>query len=73
MKKNTIKPQKPADQVTRPPQTPEEPAQPGSPDKEPLQPTFCKNAAYRFSDQISKYLPSLPSTAHLLSTALCGT
>jgi hypothetical protein len=77
MKKTTIKPQKPSDQVTRPPETaPEEPAQPGSPDKEPLQPSFCENAAYRFSDQISKWTsplvvplgPSSPDDGHIFQS-----
>ncbi|KAI1851614.1 hypothetical protein JX265_010698 [Neoarthrinium moseri] len=50
--KTTIRPTLPPDGVTQPPKTPEEPAQPGSPGKQPLEPTYCKNAEFRFPDQI---------------------
>ncbi|KAK9798713.1 hypothetical protein AB5N19_00831 [Seiridium cardinale] len=58
-KKKTIRPSLPGDDTTRPteptepePTEPTEPTQPGAPAKEPLQPTYCQNAQYRFPDQI---------------------
>lgn len=51
----TIKPQPPPEEVVAPPgeqpQTPA-PSQPGLPALQPLQPTFCSKAPYRFPEQI---------------------